>query len=290
MTTGARPFFDAMAESYDDLEPWYDHLYSVLHGLVRTELRPPPGAPRLRALDAGCGTGFQSAILLELGYETMGLDISSGLLRAARSRCADAGLVQGDIEALPCRDGTMDVVISCGSTLSFVTHPERAFAEIARVLRPGGRLLFEVEHRWSLDLAWRLASSLASDPLGYGAAPREARRAFAAPLGDSIAMDYPGYPRLRLFTRSALHRLLDAHGLTRVRSWGVHGITNVIPSPVLHRATLGRATGALYRGLCTLDRALAATRAGRALANSLVVLAVKGKRRAPAPIRHQDAR
>ena len=172
----------------------------------------------------------------------------------------------------------MDLVISCGSTLSFVTRPERAFAEIARVLRPGGRLLLEVEHRWSLDLAWRFASSLAGDPLGYGVGPREARRAFAPPLADSLSMDYPGYPRLRLFTRSALHRLLGAHGLTRVRSWGVHGVTNVIPSTVLHRATLGRTTGALYRGLRALDRALAGTPAGRALANSLVVLATKDER------------
>jgi MPBQ/MSBQ methyltransferase len=278
VTTGAGPFFDAMAESYDDLEPWYEHLYAVLHRLVRAELQPPAGAPRPRALDAGCGTGFQTAILLELGYETTGLDISSGLLRAARARCADAGLVQGDVEALPCRDGTMDLVISCGSTLSFVTRPERAFAEIARVLRPGGRLLLEVEHRWSLDLAWRLASSLAGDPLGYGVGPREARRAFAPPLAASLSMDYPGYPRLRLFTRSALHRLLGAHGLTRVRSWGVHGVTNVIPSTVLHRAKLGRTTGTLYRGLRALDRALAGTPAGRALANSLVVLATKGER------------
>ena len=88
----------------------------------------------------------------------------------------------------------------------------------------------------------------------------------------------PATRRLRLFTRSALHRLLGAHGLTRVRSWGVHGVTNVIPSTVLHRATLGRTTGTLYRGLRALDRALAATPAGRALANSLVVLAMKDER------------
>src|SRR4029450_11096166 len=68
MTTGAAPFFDAMAASYDELEPWYEHLYAVLHGLVRAELRPAAGAPGLRALDAGCRTGFPAAILLEPGY------------------------------------------------------------------------------------------------------------------------------------------------------------------------------------------------------------------------------
>jgi hypothetical protein len=55
-------------------------------------------------------------------------------------------------------------------------------------------------------------------------------------------------------------------------------VTNVIPSTVLHQATLSRPTRALYRGLRALDRALAGTRAGRAFPNSLVVLAAKRPR------------
>jgi hypothetical protein len=88
-------------------------------------------------------------------------------------------------------------------------------------------------------------------------------------------MDYPGYPRLRLFTRPELDRLLGEAGLTARRAWGLHSVTNVIPSTVLHRARLGRTMGTLYRGLRALDRALAATGAGRRLCNSLVILAVK---------------
>jgi SAM-dependent methyltransferase len=274
--TGPGPFFDAMAASYDDLEPWYEHLYAVLHALVRAELAPAAGSRRpRRALDAGCGSGFQTAILLELGYETLGLDLSGALLRVARPRCAGAQLVQGDVEALPWRDEAVDLVLSCGSTLSFVRHPERAIAEISRVLRPGGRVLLEVEHRWSLDLVWRLASSVTRDALGYGANVQEARRAFAPPLREGIWIDYPGYPRLRLYTRPELDRLLGEAGLTVVRAWGLHSVTNVIPSTVLHRARLGRATGALYRGLRRLDRALAPTAPARRLSNSLVILAAK---------------
>ena len=204
-----------MAASYDELEPWYEHLYAVLHGLVRAELAPPPGSRRPRALDAGCGTGFQTAILLELGYETAGVDLSAGLLRVARTRCAGAQLVQGDVETLPWRDETVDLVVSCGSTLSFVPRPDRAVAEIARVLRPGGRVLLEVEHRWSLDLVWRLASSAVGDPLGYEVTPREAWRAFGRPIREGVWMDYPGYPKLRLFTRQELDRLLADAGLVR---------------------------------------------------------------------------
>jgi MPBQ/MSBQ methyltransferase len=275
VATGAESFFAAMAASYDDLEPWYEHLYAVLHDLVRAELAPPATSRGPRALDAGCGTGFQTAILLELGYETLGVDLSRAVLRVAGARCAVARLVQGDVEALPWRDEAVDLVVSCGSTLSFVRRPDRAIAEMSRVLRPGGRVLLEVEHRWSLDLLWRLASSIAGDALGYGANVQEAWRAFAPPLGEGIWIDYPGYPRLRLFTRFELDRLLGEAGLTPVRAWGLHSVTNVIPSTVLHRPRLGRATGALYRRLRALDGALAATRAGRAVANSLVVVATK---------------
>jgi hypothetical protein len=91
-------------------------------------------------------------------------------------------------------------------------------------------------------------------------------------------MDYPGYPRLWLFARPDLDRLLAAAGLVPVRVWGLHSVTNVIPSTVLHRPRLGPATGALYRGLRALDRALAPTAAGRRLANSLVALVLKPSR------------
>jgi SAM-dependent methyltransferase len=275
VTTGAGPFFDAMAASYDDLEPWYEHLYSVLHDLVRTELVPAAASRRPQVLDAGCGTGFQTAILQELGYEALGVDLSAGLLRIARRRCARARLVQGDVAALPWRDETVDLVVSCGSTLSFVSDPDRALAEIGRVLRPGGRVFLEVEHRWSLDLLWRLASSVAGDVLGYGVGVREAWRGFARPLGEGIWIDYPGYPRLRLFTRRELDTLLGQAGLVPIRSWGLHSVTNIMPSTVLHRPRLGRITGTLYQRLRRLDTTVARTVAGNSLANSLVIIARK---------------
>jgi len=267
-----------MAASYDELEPWYEHLYAMLHDLVRSELARPAAHGSLRALDAGCGTGFQTAILLALGYRTVGVDLSGGLLAVARRRYPAASLVRGDLQALPWPDETFDVVVSCGSTLSFVERPARALGEIGRVLRPGGRVLLEVEHRYSFDLLWRLLSSAVGDPLRYGASLTEAARAFARPLGASIVCDYPDYPRLRLFARRDLDHLLREAGLVRLRAWGLHSVTNVIPSTMLHRPRLGRATAALYDGLRALDRALASSSVARWLANSLVVLAVRADR------------
>jgi SAM-dependent methyltransferase len=277
--TGAGPFFDAMAASYDDLEPWYEHLYGVLHDLLRAELAGAGGSPASRALDAGCGTGFQTAILLELGYETLGLDLSASLLGEARRRCVGARLVQGDLAALPWRDAVVDLVVCCGSTLSFVGDARKAVRELARVLRPGGRLFVEVEQRWSLDLLWRLASSLTGDPLGYGATAAEARRALGRPFGDGIWMDYPGYPRLRLFTRRELEMLLGGVGLAPVRWWGIHSVTNLVPSTILHRPRLGAALARLYGALARVDRMLSGNPVGRCAANSLVVLARKSDAR-----------
>src|SRR5262245_48656270 len=78
--------FDAMADSYDELEPWYEHLYAQLHAILRATLTPARGRRPGRALDVGCGTGFQSAILGEIGYEVHGVDISPGLLTVACRR------------------------------------------------------------------------------------------------------------------------------------------------------------------------------------------------------------
>jgi MPBQ/MSBQ methyltransferase len=273
--------FDAMAASYDELEPWYEHLYAVLHARLRQALPPAAGPARRRALDAGCGTGFQTAVLAELGYDAVGLDLSAALLAVARDRHPRARFVRGDIETLPWRDRTFDVVASCGSTLSFVGRPDRALAELGRVLRPGGHLVLDVEHRWSLDLVWRLASSLLGDPLGYGATAAEARRAFRRPLREGLWLDYPGYPRLRLFTRPELDRLLRAAGLVPVGVWGIHSATNLIPSTVLHRPRLSPPLARAYGWLRPLDRLLARTALGRRTANSLVVLAVRDA--APSP-------
>jgi MPBQ/MSBQ methyltransferase len=290
--------FDAMAESYDELEPWYEHVYARLHTILRAELSPGARARPIgdvgagchgrarpagsgRALDAGCGPGVQAAILKELGYETHGVDISGGLVAVAHKRLPASRFALADVEALPYRSESFDVITCCGSTLSFVDDPARALREIGRVLRPGGRLLLECEHKWSLDLGWALVSAFTRDSLGYGATVSALCRALARPLGESCVVDYPVLPpsgdvrvmRLRLFTMAELRVLLREAGLAPVRAWGIHALTNVIPSTVLHRERLSPILAGVYRALCAIDGALAASPPARWIANSLVVLA-----------------
>lgn len=271
-----------MADGYDVLEPWYEHLYATLHSVLRRALTPPAGAPRPRALDAGCGTGFQAVVLEEMGYAVHGLDLSRQLLRGARQRLLRAPLVQGDVQALPYGAGGFHAATCCGSTLSYVDDAGQALAEIARVLQPGGRLLVECEGRWSLDLAWAWLSGVLGDPLDYELTPSEVWRAATTPRDRECRLRYPGYGTLRLFGEAELARLLRAAGLEPIRVWGIHSITNLLPSTVLHRAHLGRRVAAVYRALRCADRALAARWPAARLANSLVVLATKVQGRAAA--------
>lgn len=276
-----RSVFDAMARSYDDLEPWYVHLYARLGALVRETLAPRAGRPPGRALDVGCGTGFATALLVDLGYTTHGLDLAPALLAVARARLPAVPFVEGDARRLPYATAAFDAVVCCGSTLSFVPDAPTALAEIARVLRPAGRLLLEVEQKWTLDLAWSLLSGLAGDALGYGVVPRALCHALRRPLREGCWVPYPladdaGRARtlpLRLFTVAELRAWLGAAGLVTRRAWGVHGVTNVLPSTVLHRARPGRLARALFRALRPLDTAVSATRWAPHVSNSMVILA-----------------
>src|SRR6185436_459707 len=237
MSSAVARLFDAMADTYDDLEPWYEHLYDVLHAILRDTIGRAPHAGA-RALDAGCGTGFQAALLGDLGWRTYGVDVSGGLLAVARRRLPEAVLTLASVEALP---------------------------------YPSGRLLLDCEHRPSLDLLWTLGSALTRDSLGYGVTPREAWHALNRREGLRLA--YPGYGPLWLFTGRELRRMLGAAGFTTVRAWGVHAVTSVLPSTLLHRANPPRPLATAYRALRRLDTAVATTRPARALANSLVILA-----------------
>jgi hypothetical protein len=177
------------------------------------------------------------------------------------------------VEALPYRDAAFDAVTCCGSTLSFVAAPGRAIAEMARVLRPGGRLLLDCEHKWSLDLAWMLVSGLAGNVLGYDVSPGQVWSWLRRPVHEGFVAPYPPYAVLRFFTLREIDGMLGAAGLSRRGAWGIHALTNLLPSTVLHRPRVPRGLGGVYAILRRGDRALACAGLDRHLANTLVVLA-----------------
>ena len=93
--------------------------------------------------DLGCGTGQVSAALAPFVERVIAVDASAAMLQAAKKRLHgfdNIDLRRGDLEALPVDDARLDA-----ATLMLVLHhvpePEKAIAEVARVLKPGGRLL-----------------------------------------------------------------------------------------------------------------------------------------------------
>ena len=143
----------AVRSMFDAIAPRYDLLNRLLtFGMDRRwrrravrELRLPAGA---RVLDLACGTGDLCRDLEAAGLNPVGFDLSAGMLRAAQKYRAagklHAPMVLGDALRLPVPPQSADG-ITCGFALRNVVDLEGLFAEIARVVCPGGRVsLLEV--------------------------------------------------------------------------------------------------------------------------------------------------
>jgi ubiquinone/menaquinone biosynthesis C-methylase UbiE len=103
--------------------------------------RVPPGA----ALDAACGTGRHTAQLVARGHRVVGVDASPEMLAKARARVPDADFRLGDLRRLPVDAASVDLVV-CALALTHVPDLAPAVDELARVLRPGGRLVLSDFH------------------------------------------------------------------------------------------------------------------------------------------------
>ncbi len=211
-----RGVFDSVASKYDvmnDLMSMGLHRAWKAYTVAIANLREGD-----KVLDIAGGTGdLARAFARQVGASgtVVHTDINEAMLRTGRDRLLDEGLSLPtticDAEALPFADGRFDLV-SVAFGLRNMTHKERALAEMARVLRPGGRLLvlefskvakpLEKAYDWySFKVLPRLGQWVAGDAESYRY------------LAESIRM-HPDRAALKAMMKAAGFGHVDVHTLT----------------------------------------------------------------------------
>lgn len=192
----APALFRGLPDRYDSLSAalsfWQDPRWR--RALV-DEVAPRPGQ---RLLDVATGTGMVAAELRRrCDCTVVGIDQSPEMLAAARRRFQGVGqvtLIEGEAEALPFEQQSFDG-LTVTYLLRYVDDPQATIAELARVLRPGGRIAsleFGVPPRAGARAAWRFYTAVGLPVLGglFSQEWREVGRF----LGPSIRGFYERHP------------------------------------------------------------------------------------------------
>jgi SAM-dependent methyltransferase len=163
----APPAASPGAPAQATVQRWFDRTYAAqglsylrpaeFYAIFMEYLAVRPGD---RLLDVGCGPGLLLGEARRRGARGYGVDISRTALALARRHAPGAAALSANAEALPFRDGSFDH-LTCIGTLEHFLGPERALAEMRRVLRPGGRACILLPNvralKWQIDARVRHA-------------------------------------------------------------------------------------------------------------------------------------
>jgi demethylmenaquinone methyltransferase/2-methoxy-6-polyprenyl-1,4-benzoquinol methylase len=188
-----RAMFDTIAPRYDLLNRLLTFRLDVGWRKRAVRSLSPAVATGERVVDVACGTGDLCRELARAGYAPVGVDLSAGMLAAART---DAPLVEADALAMPLPDASVGGV-TCGFALRNFTSLEPALHEMARVVRSGGRIaLLEVAEPGNPLLRWGHAfyfgrvvpfiGGLLSDRAAYRYLPRSV--AYLPPTDELLSL------------------------------------------------------------------------------------------------------
>jgi SAM-dependent methyltransferase len=147
------------SETYDQPLRLFPIEEPTMHGL----LDPLPASA---VLDAACGTGRYSAYLESRGHRIIGVDRSPAMLAKARRKLPESEFREGDLEALPLEPASVDVAV-CALAMVHLPEVDKAVAELARVVRPGGRVIISDVHPFIVLLGWQAQFRTASGGAGF---------------------------------------------------------------------------------------------------------------------------
>jgi ubiquinone/menaquinone biosynthesis C-methylase UbiE len=144
----SRQYFDTVAPQWDNLRKGF------FSEAVREKAFAVAGVePGRLAADIGAGAGFVTEGLLERGLRVIAVDRSEAMLAEMKNRFGEDGAVEyrmGEAESLPLEDSSVDYVFA-NMCLHHVDSPPAAIREMARILKPGGRLVITDLDRHDFD-------------------------------------------------------------------------------------------------------------------------------------------
>jgi demethylmenaquinone methyltransferase / 2-methoxy-6-polyprenyl-1,4-benzoquinol methylase len=199
---------DSVRDMFDRIAPVYDVMNRAMTLGLDTRWRRLTVAaavrPGDRVLDVCCGTGDLALASAEAGGHVVGLDFSEKMLARAREKSDAVDWVRGDATALPFADGEFDAV-TVGFGIRNLEDLERGLAEIARVLRPGGRVgcleitrprgLLRPFFRLWFDALVPLAGKVLPGGRAYAYLPASVRR-FPGPEDLAAAFERAGFSKI----------------------------------------------------------------------------------------------
>ena len=240
-----KAYWTGRAEGYSEVNQ--NELRTAQREVWRRELKShirrqfPNRAPAsIRVLEVGTGPGFFAILLAELGYDVTAIDLTPAMLAEAKKNAGALAekitFLEMNAEALSFPSGSFDVILSRNLTWN-LPHPEAAYQEWKRVLRPGGMLLnfdanwyhylFDAEAREGYDADRRATAEqgLADENIGENFDQME-RIAMRVPLSRAArpAWDHS------VLSRLGLHVTTDTEAWSRV--WSPEEKVNFASTPM----------------------------------------------------------
>ncbi|MHB8482345.1 MAG: class I SAM-dependent methyltransferase, partial [Nitrospiria bacterium] len=199
-------------------QPFFINCYALYDKLLDKLLK---GKKYGSLLDVGCGSGVQTAVLAGHADKVTGIDIAEEFLEVAKKRCAKLSNVHFQIEnacQLPFPNHSFDGIVSYGDVLSHIIEGyDRALSEMARVVKPGGWITFEVDNKWNIGMLY---------------VPHEFKEALKIKGKGHATRGWQGM-LFKTFTSSELKALLEKFDLEVVEWHGHNILASLIPDRFL---------------------------------------------------------